>query len=310
MPINTSSEPATEPRSRVITALSFFAIYIIWGSTFLAIRIAVATVPPLFAAGIRFVLAGGVLYAWARLRRNPSPTRIEWRSIGILSVFLFLIAYGGVFWAEKTVPSGIVSVLVATIPVWTAVLQIAVFKKESFRWSLLIGIACGLFGVTVLAFDPSAKLNLSACLAVLFSEVSWSTGTVLSKILPVPKSMLINSGAQMLSGGLMLLAGSAIFGEWRPFPHIGISAGLAILYLAIAGSIIAFTAYIWLLKHMPATVVTSYAYVNPVVALIVGHWLGSEALGIKTVVGATLVLLSVLVVLFGNSKRSRRKTQT
>jgi len=285
------------PRARILTILAFAAIYLIWGSTYLAIRIAVATVPPLFAAGTRFSFAGAVLFIWALARGGVLPSRMEWRNLAILAALLFLIAYAGVFWAEKSMPSGIVSVLVATIPIWTALLQVFVLRKESFRWSLAASIALGLAGVAVLAFDPGTNLALVPCLAVLVSEMSWSTGTVLSKVLVLPKNMLINSGAQMLLGGLMLLICSGLFGELNPPPHVTLRAGLAILYLAVAGSIVAFTAYVWLLHRMRATAVTSYAYVNPVVALLLGHWFGNEALGVRTAVGAALVLLSVLVVI-------------
>jgi drug/metabolite transporter (DMT)-like permease len=285
------------PRVRLLTLLSFAAIYLIWGSTFLAIRVAVETVPPLLAAGVRFFLAGAILFGWARASGGVNPSRLEWRNICIEAAFLFLISYGGLFWAEKTLPSGIASVMVSTIPVWTALLQIVVLRKESFRWSLVMGIGFGVVGVAVLAFDPNERLTLLPCLAILMAAISWSVGTVLSKILILPKSMPVNSGAQMLAGGLMILVCSGLFGEWRPAPHVSLRAGLAILYLAVAGSIVAFTAYVWLLNRMKATVVTSYAYVNPVVALIVGHWFGGEALGLRTVLGAGLVLLSVVVVM-------------
>ena len=285
------------PRARILTIVAFAAIYLIWGSTYLAIRIAVATVPPLFAAGTRFSFAGALLFVWALARGGALPSRTEWRNLAIQGVLLFLIAYGGVFWAEKTTPSGIVSVVVATIPIWTALLQVFVLRKESFRWPLVASIVLGLAGVVVLAFDPAAGLALAPCLAVLVSEISWSTGTVLSKILVLPKNMLINSGAQMFLGGFMLLVCSGLFGELNPLPHVTVRAGLAILYLAVAGSIVAFTAYLWLLNRMRATAVTSYAYVNPVVALLLGHWFGNEALGVRTVAGAALVLLSVALVM-------------
>jgi drug/metabolite transporter (DMT)-like permease len=285
------------PRVRLLTLLSFAAIYLIWGSTFLAIRVAVETVPPLLAAGVRFFLAGAILFGWARASGGANPSHLEWRNICIQAAFLFLISYGGLFWAEKTLASGIASVLVSTIPVWTALLQIAVLRKESFRWSLVMGIGFGVVGVAVLAFDPNERLTLLPCLVILMAAISWSTGTVLSKILLLPKSMPVNSGAQMLTGGLMILVCSGLFGEWSPAPQVSLRAGLAILYLAVAGSIVAFTAYVWLLNRLKATVVTSYAYVNPVVALIVGHWFGGEPLGMRTILGAGLVLLSVVVVM-------------
>ena len=256
-----------------------------------------ATVPPLFAAGLRFVFAGGALYLWACLQGGPTPSRLEWRNVTILSVFLFLISYGAVFWAEQRVPSGVVSVLVAMIPVWTALLQIVVFRKERFRWSLPISIVLGVSGVVLLAFDPVGHLNRMGALIALLGSISWSVGTALSKMLTLPKSMTINSGAQMLLGGLMLLLCSGGAGELTRVPRVSVEAGLAILYLSVAGSIVAYTAYIWLLNTMRATVVTSYAYVNPVVALLVGHWFGHETLGLRTLTGAGLVLVSVVVVM-------------
>jgi len=283
-------------RGRVLTLLAFSAIYLIWGSRFLAIRLSVETVPPLFAASLRFILPGGLLYVWARAHGETKPSRLEWRNVAVQAALLFLISYGGLFWAEKTIPSGIASILIATVPAWTALLQVCLLRKESFRWSLPAGIGLGLAGVAVLTFTPGARLNINACLVLLAAQVSWSLGTVLSKVLVLPKSMLINSGAQMLVGGWMLLICSYLLGELRPLPHIALRAGLAILYLAIAGSIIAFTSYVWLLRRMRATAVTSYAYVNPVVALLLGHWFGKKALGIHTLVGAALVLLSVIVV--------------
>jgi drug/metabolite transporter (DMT)-like permease len=284
-------------RNRTLTVLAFSAIYLIWGSRFLAIRIAVETTPPLFAASLRFVLPGALLYLWARAHGASKPCGLEWRNMTIQAALLFLISYGGLFWAEKTIPSGIASILTATVPAWTALLQVCVMRREPFRWSLPAGIVLGLAGVTVLTFTPGARLNLNACLVLLAAQVSWSLGTVLSKIFVLPKSMLINSGAQMLLGGLMLLACSSLSGELRPLPHVTLRAGWAILYLAVAGSIIAFTSYIWLLNRMRATVVTSYAYVNPVVALLLGYWFGNETLGVRTVAGAALVLLSVAVVM-------------
>ena len=286
--------------------LAFLAIYFLWGSTFLSIRIAVETVPPLFAAGVRFSLAGSILYVWCRLRREVQPTRIEWRNLAVMGALMFLFAYSGLFWAEKTIPSGIASVLVATIPVWTALLQIFIVRKEQFRWALLVSIALGIGGVCVLALKAGGgtALNIPACLAILGAEISWSIGTVLSKILPLPHSKAVSAGAQMLLGGIMLLLCSALLGEMHPFPHVSLRAGLAIGYLIVAGSLVAFTAYVWLLGRMPATVVTSYAYVNPVVALMVGHWLGNEELGLRTAVGAALVLVSVLVLTLKSPSKS------
>jgi drug/metabolite transporter (DMT)-like permease len=288
-------EAGTRLRAGIV--LAFLAIYVLWGSTFFAIRVAVETVPPFLAAGIRFTLAGLVLYGWSRVRGVPHPTAGEWRNVAILGVLLFLIPYSGLFWAEKTVPSGIASLLVATIPVSTALLQIFVFRKERFRGSLLVSLLLGFAGVAVLALDSgSGGASLAACLVLLPCSISWALGTVIAKAAALPDSKVTSAGAQMAVGGALLLLFSVLTGEWHPAPHISARAAAAIAYLIVAGSIVAFTAYLWLLGRMPATTVTSYAYVNPVVALLLGHFIGNEELALRTLIGAALVLASVLLI--------------
>ncbi|HEY3939609.1 MAG TPA: EamA family transporter [Bryobacteraceae bacterium] len=295
------TEPSTgeaRRRIRIQVLLAFFAIYFIWGSTYLAIRVAVETVPPFLAAGLRFFLGGAALYLWSRWRGVPAPSKLEWRNLMIVGALMFLLAYSGLFWAEKTVPSGVASVLVAMIPLWTAFLEIFVLRKEHFRWPLVAAFLIGIVGVAILTRNPSAgRLNILACLVLVGCSISWSIGTVISKTLALPLSKLISASGQMLIGGGMLLLLSALAGELKPLPHISLKAAYAIGYLIVAGSIVAFTAYVWLLGRLPATTVTSYAYVNPVVALLIGHWLGQERLGIRTLLGATLVLASVLLIL-------------
>lgn len=258
--------------------------------------------PPLFAAGVRFSIAGLALLVWTAWRGIPMPSSREWRNLSVLAAFMFLAAYGGLFWAEKTLPSGVASVLVATIPVWTALLDIFVFRRESLSASLVSAIVLGLAGVTVLALDSfrssSARaVTLLACLAILGAEISWSFGTVLSKSLKLPASKVVSSGAEMALGGAMLLIASACAGEMQPFPHFSREAVEALGYLIVAGSLLAFTAYVWLLSHLPATRVATYAFVNPVVALAIGHWLGGEALGVQTLLGSGLILGSVGLIL-------------
>jgi drug/metabolite transporter (DMT)-like permease len=294
MPLSPASEKS---RLGAGVVLAFLAIYVLWGSTFLAIRVAVETVPPFLAAGIRFFLAGFVLYGWSRARGVRSPTALEWRNLAILGALLFLIPYSGLFWAEKTVPSGIASVLVATIPISTALLQVFVLRKERFRWSLFASLCLGFAGVGVLALDSGpGHASIAACLVILLCSTSWAIGTVIAKEAVLPDSKVTSAGAQMVIGGALLLLLSMLAGEWHPLPHISLPAAGAIAYLIVAGSIVAFTAYLWLLGRMPATTVTSYAYVNPVVALLLGHFLGNEKLAARTLAGAALVLASVLLI--------------
>jgi drug/metabolite transporter (DMT)-like permease len=222
----------------------------------------------------------------------------------VLGVLMFLVSYSALFWAEKTLPSGIASILVATIPTWTALLEIFVFKRREIRGVVLAGIGVGLGGVMILAFDPSAGVTFLPALAILVGVIGWSLGTVATTMMALPKSKVLSSGTQMLTGGVMLLGGSALIGEMSPLPHVSLKAGAAILYLIVAGSLIGFTAYQWLLNRMPASSVTSYAYVNPVVALMIGYWMGGESIGARILIGSMLVLASTMALL--TSSRSPR----
>ncbi len=285
-------------RLTVRAVLAFFIIYFVWGSTYLAIRIAVASVPPLFAAAVRFSLAGAVLVIWSKLRGVPNPTPLELRNLAVQAALMFLCGYSALFWAETEIPSGIASVLIATTPVWMAVVEIAVFKRGRLHLKLALTICLGIAGVALIALHRgTGQIPPLPCLAILGAQIAWSFGTVLSQTLPTPASKVMTAGTQMTLGGLMLLFCSWLAGETSPWPHISPTAGAALLYLIVAGSIVAFTAYVWLLARMPATVVSSYAYVNPLVALAIGSWLGHEALNRNIVAGTALVLLSVLLIL-------------
>jgi drug/metabolite transporter (DMT)-like permease len=292
-------DPSTPGKSPLLLVILAFAIiYIVWGSTYFAIRIAVAEAPPLLAAGIRFLVAGSLLLVWSRARGAPSFSRLEWRNLLILGALMFLMPYGGLFWAERSLPSGIASVLVATIPMWTALLEIFVTKREVLRWQLVMTMVLGFGGVGLLAAQSmQGSLAVLPCLAVIGSEISWSIGMVSAKSMRLPASKTASAGAQMTIGGVLLLACSLLAGELSPIPQISGQAWLAIAYLTVAGSLVAFTAFVWLLARMPATHVSSYAYVNPVIALAVGHWLGHEVIDRRVVLGTALVLLSIVLIL-------------
>lgn len=291
---------------RVPTIAAFGAIYILWGSTYIAIRIAVETLPVFFAAGVRFAIAGIVLYAWSRLRGTPAPSRREWRNLWSLGCLMFLAAYSGLFWAEKTLPSGVASVLVATIPVWTAVLEVFLLRKHRFKLATVLAISMGVAGVAVIAIGTAGRggaVNILACLAILGSEISWSVGTVTSKMMALPESKVLSSGAQMMCGGVLLLICAFLAGELTPPPHVSVRAALSLGYLILAGSLVAFTAYMWLLGRMSPTKVASYAYVNPVVALAIGHWAAGEPITSSTLIGSGLVLVSVVLILSSGMKQ-------
>ncbi len=286
-----------------MTFLAFFAIYILWGTTFFAIRIAVHEVPPLFATGLRFFIAGLLLYAFMRLRRSPAPTPLQWRSLAIMGLLMFVTVYGPLFWAEQYVSSGMASLLEATLPVITLFLEMVLFRREPFRLSLLVPTLLGIAGVAVLLLPGTQQhFETIPSLAILCGGTSWSLGSVLTRSLPLPASKPLTSGGAMMLGGATLLTASACFGELHPFPHVSLKAALAIVYLIVFGSLIAFTAFVWLLSRMPATRVASHAYINPVVAVALGYFAGGEAVTMPMLAGATLVLVSVYAIL-------RRRTE-
>lgn len=292
--------------------LAFSVIYLVWGSTFLAIRIGVQEIPPLLMAGMRFAAAGAMLYGWCRLTGTPSPSAREWRAISLLAVMIFVCDYGLLFWAEQRVPSGIAAVMLATIPVFMTLFEIGLLKTRRMSAGLAIALAIGIGGVAVLVNRSmslgEAPIEGAGAMALVIAALSWSAGSALMKKLPLPSSKMMSSAAQMLSGGVMLLLISGVFGEYRNFHLDATSRGawLALAYLIVAGSILGFTAYLWLLHHESPTKVGTYAYVNPVVAVLVGYFLGGETLGMRTILGSLLVLISVIVITTLPSKKPLR----
>src|ERR1700761_4035125 len=277
--------------------LAFAAIYVLWGSTYLAIRIAVQLVPPLFAAGVRFFFAGTLLYVVMRFYGRPRPTGKEWTSLLALGSLMFVVTYGAVFWAEKYVPSGLTSVLEATLPLITIALEVFVFRQQRFRWKLLIPIVVGFAGVLLLLLHNPQHIPILPCAAILIGGTAWSLGAVLTRSLPLPKSKGITAGAEMMFGGAILLILSASAGEMHPFPHVSAKAAGALLYLVIAGSLLGFSAFVWLLGRMPATRVASHAYINPVVAVALGYFFAGELVTLRMLAGTALIVASVAAIL-------------
>jgi len=282
--------------------LAFAAIYFIWGSTFLAIRIGVRDVPPFLLAAMRFVIAGLALYAWTLARGERSPRPREWGSAVLLAVLIFDINYGLVFWAEQRVPSGTTAVMMATIPAFMALAEITILRTQRLTVRLAVALVVGIGGVAVLTSrSPSlggAPVDRVGAVALVIGAMSWALASALARKLPLPPSRVMSSAAQMLSGGVLLALTSGALGEFRGF-HPGsvpAAAWLALLYMIVAGSIVAFTAYVWLLHHESPTKVGTYAYVNPVVAVLLGYFLAGEELGVRVLLGTLLVLVSVVVI--------------
>ena len=281
---------------------AFAAIYLIWGSTFLAIRIGVREVPPFLLAAMRFFAAGALLAAWSRWRGDAAPALKEWRSAFLLAVLVFLLNYGLVFWAEQRVPSGVTAVMMATIPAFTALSEILILKTQRLTLRLGVGLGIGLLGVAALTSRSLAlggqPVDRVGAVALVTGALAWGIASALTRILPLPSSKSMSSAAQMLAGCVLLGLVSLIAGEWRGFDIGAVSWGAwaALFYMVVPGSIIAFTAYIWLIHHESPTRVGTYAYVNPVIAVILGYFLAHEALDARTALGTALVLASVVTI--------------
>ena len=304
---------ATNQRQRWKTLSAFAIIYFVWGSTFLAIRIGVHEVPPLLFAAMRFLVAGIVLYGWMIARGERSPNTRQWLSAFLLGMLIFVFDYGLLFWAEQRVPSGIAAVMLATIPAFMALSEIVILRTQRLTVRLALALLIGIGGVAVLMSHSlnlgGAPIETKGAVALIFASMSWSVASALSRKLPLPSSKVMSSGAQMLAGGILLTLAAAAFGEFRGFRPSTVSneAWFALLYLIVAGSIIGFTAYVWLIHHESPTRVGTYAYVNPVVAVLLGYFLGGEALGPRTILGTLFVLISVVVI---TTTSTRKQTVT
>src|SRR5580693_6500638 len=293
---------APNHRPKWKTLLAFAIIYFVWGSTFLAIRVGVREVPPFLLAAMRFLVAGLVLYGWTTARGERSPTARQWASISLLAILIFVLDYGLLFWAEQRVPSGIAAVMMATIPVFMALSEIIFLGTQRLTVRLALALLIGTGGVAVLMSRSmnlgGAPIDRAGAMALIAASISWSVASALTRKLPLPPSKVMSSGAQMLAGGVFLALTAAALGEFRNFHPWTISRGawLSLLYLIVAGSIVAFTAYVWLIHRESPTKVGTYAYVNPVVAVLVGYVWGGEELGLRTILGTLLVLISVVVI--------------
>jgi drug/metabolite transporter (DMT)-like permease len=282
--------------------LAFAIIYFVWGSTFLAIRVGVREVPPFILAAMRFFVAGIALYGWMLARGERSPKFREWASATLLALIIFVFDYGSLFWAEQRVPSGLAAVMLALIPVFMALSEIIFLRTQKLTLRLASALLIGIAGVAVLVSRSlnlgDAPIDRAGAAALIFASISWSAASVLARKLPLPSSKVMSSGVQMLTGGILLAVAAGGLGEFRNFQPSGVSreVWLSLLYLIVAGSIIGFTAYVWLIHHESPTKVGTYAYVNPVVAVVIGYFLGGEALGPRTILGTLFVLISVVVI--------------
>ncbi|MFN6964662.1 MAG: EamA family transporter [Pyrinomonadaceae bacterium] len=297
---------ATDRRSLAVLIAAFAAVYIFWGSTYLAIKYAIETLPPFIMAGMRFTFAGAVLFLIAlRSKDFEMPTWRQWRTSLIVGTLLLLGGNGGVVFAEKYISSSLAALLVATEPFWIVILSWLWLRHGRPSRRVVAGLAIGFIGVVLLVggqagghAEAGTFYQYAAVLAIMIATLSWAAGSIYGLKAPVPKSSLLTAGMQMLSGGAVLMLASVPKGEWSGFSLEQVSANswFALVYLLIFGSLIGFTAYSWLLKNARPSMVATYAYVNPVVAVILGWLVAGETLTGQMIVGAGFVVASVALV--------------
>lgn len=297
-------------RHRVTVAFCFLAIYLIWGSTYLAIRYAVEGIPPLYTAGFRHLFAGSILLAWC-LAKRLRPTWAQIRASIIIGVFFFLIGHGALHWAEQKVPSGLASLLIASEPIWVFLLSAAAAKEWHWNPSLLTGSLLGLGGVGLLV-GRSALTSVPgmfvSSLAVVISALSWSIGVVYSRRSHLSGNPLLLSALSLLAGSAQLLLVGTIAGEYRGFFLTSVSprSWLSLGYLIAFGSVVAFTAYNWLMEHYSPTLVATHTFINPIVAVLLGWLLAGEAVTFNVLLSAAMVVSAVILVDRGMSRLPRR----
>ena len=294
---NGSSKPTT-----LGILAAFAAVYVLWGSTYLGIRFSIETLPPFFTQGVRFFLAGVVLYAWARYRNEAPPTRRQWGGAAITGTALFVCGTGGVVWAEHFIPSGVAALVVATEPMSFVLLE-AMRRRRRPHGIVLAGLALGSAGILVLVGPGTvfggARFHLGACLVLVAGTFAWAWGSLFSRGSRLPPTPLMATAATLLTGGALLALVGALAGELGRFDPAAVSMKsiVATIYLFAFGSIIGFSAYLWLLRVSSVSRVSTYAYVNPIVAVFLGWLLAGETLTPRVLIAAVIIVAAVALII-------------
>lgn len=287
---------------RTKTWSALISLYLIWGSTYLAILFVVETIPPFLSAGVRFLVAGAILFTWRWLAGEPMPSARQWRDVSIVGLLLLLGGNGLVSWAEQFVPSGATALIIGSIPIWLVLIETLRRGGAKPGRIAILGLITGFAGIVILIgplnLAGGEPLNPLGTVALLLASLLWAIGSIYSRSADMPGSALLTTGAQMLVGSLGLLVVSGLTGEWAQFDAAAVSrqSWVSLLYLIVFGSLIAFSAYAWLLRSAPVSLVATYAYVNPVVAVLLGSWLADEPLNARVLLSALIIVGSVVLI--------------
>jgi drug/metabolite transporter (DMT)-like permease len=302
-----TSAPA---RWRVMAALG--AVYVVWGSTYLAIRFAIETMPPFLMAGVRFLIAGALLYVWSRQRGTPRPTGGQWRAALIVGGLLLFGGNGGVVYAEQLVPSGVVALLIGTVPLWMALLDWLRPGGVRPTPGIVVGLVCGFVGIALLVSPTGGRgsgssVSLFGLGVVMVAAIGWAAGSLYSRSGRLPPAPLMGTAVEMLAGGALLIVVGTLTGEWTHLRLSAISArsALGLVYLIAFGSLVGFTAYIWLLRNVSASLASTYAYVNPLVAVFLGWAFDAEPVTARTLLAAAVIVGGVVVITTYQARHAR-----
>lgn len=283
--------------------LALFSIYIIWGSTYLAIQFAIESMPPFLMASLRFLVAGGILYVWRILAGDTPPQSIHWRSTIVIGLFLLLGGNGGVVWAEQRVSSGITSVLIGATPLWMVLLDAIRPGGTRPQTKTILGVILGFSGIFFLigpfeAQSMQGSIDLLGAVVLLLAAMLWATGSIYGRQVQLPASPLLTTGMEMLAGGVGLFVLGTALGEWNrlDIQAIQTSSILGFLYLIFFGSLVAYSAYSWLLRVAPIPLIATYAYVNPLVAIFLGVVIANEPFTLRTLISTFIIVGAVALI--------------
>ena len=293
--------------------IALLAVYIVWGSTYLAIRFAVETIPPFLHAGLRFLISGLVLVIWRRAAGDAMPTPSQWKSLAIIGTLLLLGGNSLVAVAEQRIASGVAALIIGTVPLWLVVIETLRPGGGRPSWQALVGLIVGFGGIYLLVgptdLSGGLQFDVLGTILLVIAAFLWSLGSIYSRSADLPKSALMMTGGEMLAGSIPIFLVSLLFGEWKTFniAQVSSESWIALIYLITFGSMVGFVAYIWLLQNAPISLVATYAYVNPLVAVLLGYWFAQEELTPRILVGAVIIIGSVIFI--NSARQAKVKTE-